>query len=388
MRTYHIDIPQPALDDLRARLANSRWPDEIPGQGWNRGVPLAYLRELADYWRTGYDWRAAQRRLNQIPQFTTEIDGVDVHFAHVRSPHPDAVPLILTHGWPGCFAEFVDVAGPLSDPPSYGGDARDAFHVVIPSIPGYGFSGHPTEPGWSTRRVAAAWKVLMQRLGYERYVAQGGDWGMPISLELARMAPEQTAGVHVNMFVAVPPEDPSTWGPMSESDLARLEFMGWFEQDGAGWRKLQSTRPQTLAYALTDSPLGQLAWIVEKFKEWTDSAKVPEDAVDRDQLLTIVTIYWLSASAGSSAQLYYESNRPDAEFLRTWGGPWELDAPVGVAVFPADAVRPVRSFAQRLLPTLSHWSEFERGGHFAAMEQPELLVEDIRTFVRPLRGND
>jgi epoxide hydrolase len=384
IRPFRIDIPQADLDDLHARIAATRWPGELPGVGWDRGVPVGYLKELAEYWRTRFDWRAAERRLNAIPQFTTEIDGVNVHFLHVRSAEPDATPLIITHGWPGSVAEFLDVIGPLTDPAAYGGDPADAFHVVIPSIPGYGFSGPTGATGWDVQRVARAWAELMRRLGYERYVAQGGDWGMAISLHLGLADPEHVAGVHVNMFVTFPPEDPAAFAGLDEADLARLEFAAHFEQDKAGWRHIQSTRPQTLAYALTDSPVGQLAWIVEKFKEWTDAADVPEDAVDRDLMLTIVSIYWLTATAGSSAQLYYESNRLD--FLTTWGGPWELAAPVGVASFPADAVRPIRSFAEGILPTLTHWTETERGGHFAAMEQPGLLVEDIRAFTRTLGG--
>lgn len=385
MRPFRIDIPEADLDDLKRRIAATRWPSELPDVGWARGVPLDYLKELAEYWRTEYDWRAAEARLNSYPQFITEIDGTNVHFLHIRSPHPEAIPLIITHGWPGSVAEFLDVIGPLTDPAAYGGDPADAFHLVIPSIPGYGFSGPTKSTGWDVRRVARAWAELMNRLGYNRYLAQGGDWGMAISLELGLAAPEQVAGVHVNMFVTFPPDDPSAFADLSETDKARLEFAQRFQQDGMGWQRIQSTRPQTLSYALTDSPVGQLAWIVEKFKEWTDSDKAPEDAVDRDHLLTNVTIYWLTATAGSSAQLYYESARGDAAFVKTWGGPWPLRMPVGVAVFPRDAALPLRRWADPLLPTLTHWTEFDRGGHFAAMEQPDLLVQDIRTFARPLR---
>ncbi|SFT36302.1 epoxide hydrolase [Actinopolyspora lacussalsi subsp. righensis] len=385
MRPFHVRIPQDDLDDLNRRLADTRWPGELPGIGWDRGVPLDYVKELAEYWRESYDWRAAERRLNEFPQFITEIDGTDVHFLHIRSAVSTAVPLIITHGWPGSVTEFLDVIGPLTDPEAYGGEAADAFHVVIPSIPGYGFSGPTNETGWDVKRVARAWAELMSRLGYERYFVQGGDWGTPISLELGLADPEHVAGVHVNFFVTFPPDDPTAFAELSETEQARLEFGARFQQDGMGWQKIQSTRPQTLSYALTDSPAGQLAWITEKFKEWTDSEKSPEEAVGRDQLLTIVSIYWFTATAGSSAQLYYESARGDAAFADTWGGPWPLDQPVGVAVFPADAARPIRSWARRLLPTLAHWSEFDRGGHFAAMEQPESLVDDVRTFVRPLR---
>jgi len=384
MRSFRIDIPQAQLDDLARRIDGTRWPAAVPEAGWDRGIPPGYLRELADHWRHRFDWRAVERRLNEFPQYVTKIDGAEIHFLHVRSPEPDATPLVVTHGWPGCFAEFTGVIGPLTDPRAHGGDPADAFHVVIPSIPGYGFSTHSGETGWSTRRVAAAWAELMRRLGYGSYVAQGGDWGMPISLELCLADPEHVAGVHLNMLVTVPPPDPAAWPALSEAEFARLAFAQHFEQDGNGWRIIQSTRPTTLAYALTDSPVGQLAWIAEKFFEWTDSTKAPEDAVDREQLLTIITIYWLTASAGPSAQLYYESNHLTENFVRTWCGPWPLSAPVGVAVFPADAVRPVRAFADAVLPTLTRWSEFDRGGHFAAMEQPDLLVGDIRAFARTL----
>ncbi|MYW90667.1 epoxide hydrolase [Amycolatopsis rubida] len=381
MRPFRIDIPDADLDDLRRRLAATRWPAEIPDAGWDRGVPLAYLQELAEYWRTEYDWRAAEAEINRFPQYTTEIDGATVHFLHVRSPHPDAVPVVLTHGWPGSFAEYLDVVGPLADPPAHGGDAADACHVVLPSIPGYGFSGPVRESGWDVPRVARAWAELMRRLGYDRYVAQGGDWGEVISLELGRIDPGHVLGVHVNMLVTFP--DPEV--ELGEEDRARVAHGLRFAEDGTGWQKIQSTRPQTLAYGLTDSPAGQLAWIAEKFKEWTDSEKAPEDAVPRDRLLTNVTLYWLTATAGPSAQLYYETTPTTPDFVRTWGGPWPLAVPVGVAVFPADATRPVRALAERALPTLARWTEFGRGGHFAALEQPEELVGDIRAFVRSLR---
>ncbi|MEU6405209.1 epoxide hydrolase family protein [Streptomyces sp. NPDC046985] len=385
MRPFRIDVPQEALDDLERRLAATRWPDELPGVGWDRGVPLGYLKELAGYWQTGFSWRLVEKRLNSLPQYLTEVDGVDVHFLHVRSPEPDAMPMVLTHGWPGSVAEFLDVIAPLTDPRAHGGDPADAFHLVIPSLPGYGFSGHPEETGWDTERVGRAWAELMRGLGYRRYLVQGGDWGMPVSLRTALADPAHVAGVHLNMFVTVPPQDPAELSRLDAADLARLEFAAGFEQDGAGWRKIQSTRPQTLAYALTDSPVGQLAWIAEKFREWTGGGPQAEIPVSRDWLLTNVALYWFTSSAGSSAQLYYESNRLDAEFLRTWTGPWPLAMPVGVASFPHDAVRPVRRWAERLLPTLAHWSEFDRGGHFAALEQPDLFVADVRTFARTLR---
>jgi microsomal epoxide hydrolase len=392
MREFKVDIPQSQLDDLKRRLAATRWPDEMPGVGWSRGAPLGYVKELAEYWRTSYDWRAAEAQLNQFPQFLTQIDGVRVHFLHVRSPELNAMPMILTHGWPSSVVEFIDVIGPLTNPVAYGGNAADAFHVVIPSMPGHAFSGPTRQPGWDTERIAQAWKTLMRSLGYDRYLVQGGDWGMPISLRLALADPEHVAGVHLNMLATFPPANPSDQAAMgalmaelSPEDIARAQFAGYFAQDGAGWLKIQCTRPQTLAYGLTDSPVGQLAWIIEKFKEWTDSTDSPEDAVSRDHLLTNVMLYWLTATAGSSAQLYYESEHLDADFFRTWGGPWPLAMPSGVASFPKDAVRAIRPWAEKILPTLTHWTEFDKGGHFAALEQPELFVGDVRTFARTLR---
>jgi microsomal epoxide hydrolase len=385
MRPFRIEVPQADLDELNRRLAGTRWPADPPDTGWDRGVPPSYLRDLVDYWRTEFDWRAAESVLNGWDQFVTEIDGTDVHFLHVRSPEPDAVPLILTHGWPGTVSEFVHVIGPLTDPAAHGGDRADAFHVVIPSLPGFGFSAQPEDTGWDVARIARAWKDLMAQLGYERYAVQGGDWGSPISLNLGLADPDHVIGVHVNMMVAFPPQDPAAMADLDEDEMGRLGSALYFEQDGAGWRKVQSTRPNTLSYALTDSPVGQLAWIAEKFKEWTDSDKSPEDAIDRDHLLTIVSTYWLTATAGSSAQIYYEGNRLDEDFVRTWGGPWPLAMPVGVAVFRHDPVVPVRRFAERILPTLTHWSEFDKGGHFAAMEQPDLFLDDVRTFFRSVR---
>jgi epoxide hydrolase len=386
MRPYRIDIPQSDLDDLRRRLADTRWPDELPDVGWDRGVPVGYLKELAEYWRTSYDWRKAEERLNAYPQFITEIDGVDVHFLHVRSPEAHATPLLITHGWPGGIAEFLDIIGPLHDPRAHGGDPNEAFHLVIPTIPGFGFSGPHHSAGWGTMRVAQAWAELMGRLGYAEYIVQGGDAGSVISLALARIAPEHVIAVHVNMLLTFPSGDPAELANLSGTDMGRLGQLQRFDQELSGYMKLQSSRPQTLAYGLTDSPVGQLAWIVEKFREWTDSTNVPEDAVDRDRLLTIVTTYWLTRTAGSSAQLYYE----DAAMLRqigTAGGAAQppVTVPVGVAVFPRDILLPIRPLADRDLPTISHWTEFERGGHFAALEQPEALVADIRTFARSLR---
>ena len=371
---YRIDIPQAALDDLRDRLGRTRWPDELPGVGWDLGVPLDYLKDLAGYWATTYDWRGQEKALNEFAQFTTVIDGQNVHFLHVRSPEPDALPLLITHGWPGSIAEFLDIIGPLADPAAHGGDPGDAFHVIAPSIPGFGFSGPTHETGWNTVRVARAWAELMRRLGYERYGAQGGDTGALVSPELGRIDPEHLAGIHVNNLLTFPS---GQLDDLSDADQGRLKLMQRWQEEMAGYASIQSTRPQTLAYALTDSPAGQLAWIVEKFKEWTDpAARLPEDAVDRDRLLTDVRIYWLTATAGSSARLYYEG-------ARSWGQPEEPSAvPTGVAVFPMDIT--IRSIAEAQ-HNIVHWTEFDRGGHFAAMEAPDLLIADIREFFRTLR---
>jgi epoxide hydrolase len=381
IRPFRIDVPQADLDDLRARLARTRWPDELPDVGWSRGVPLGYLQQLAVYWRDGYDWRKHEAALNEHPQFTTTIDGTGVHFLHVRSPEPDALPLILTHGWPGSVVEFLDVIGPLADPRAHGGDPADAFHLVIPSIPGYGFSGPTREAGWTTDRVAAAWKELMARLGYERYGAQGGDWGAFIAPELGRIDPEHVVGVHVNAatfgFIPFGPVGEEELATFTDAENARVERLNRFLTEMNGYFQISATRPQTLAYGLTDSPVGQLAWIVEKFKEWTDSsAELPEDAVDRDHLLTNVMLYWLTGTAGSSARLYYENMHGAA-----WGKQ-PSPTPVGVAVFVEDVA--IRRYAEQG-NNIVHWSEFDRGGHFAAMEAPDLLVGDVRAFFRELR---
>ncbi|MGW0200257.1 epoxide hydrolase family protein [Nonomuraea sp. NPDC003201] len=377
IRPFRIDIPQADLDVLRDRLARTRWPDELPGVGWTYGVPVGYLKGLAEYWRTSYDWREHEKRLNDFPQFTTTIDGQNIHFLHVRSPEPDALPLIITHGWPGSIVEFMDVIGPLTDPGAHGGDPADAFHVIAPSIPGFGFSGPTRETGWDMSRIARAWAELMSRLGYQRYGAQGGDTGSVVSPELARIDSEHVVGVHVNGSLGFPTGDPAELAALSEAEQERLARLQRQMEEGAGYAIIQSTRPQTLGFGLADSPAGQLAWIVEKFKEWTDpAAELPEDAVDRDLLLTNVSVYWLTGTATSSARLYKEGRA-------AWGQPAKRsEVPAGVAVFPGDFG--VRSIAERD-NNVVHWSEFGRGGHFAAMEVPQLLVGDVRTFFRGLR---
>ncbi|MFC9661955.1 epoxide hydrolase family protein [Nocardia sp. NPDC127606] len=378
---FHVDIPQSDLDYLQARLTDARWPAEQPGAEWSRGVPVAYLRELAEYWRTSYDWRAAEAELNKFAQFTTEIDGQRIHFLHVRSANPDATPLILTHGWPGSVVEFLDVIGPLTDPAAHGGDPADAFHLVIPSLPGFGFSGPVTEEGWDPARIGKAWVELMSRLGYESYGAQGGDWGAFVTPEVGRAGGDKVIGVHVNAatfgYIPFGPVSDDEKATMTAAELARLDRLALFKSEGNGYFTIQASRPQTVAYGLHDSPIGQLAWIVEKFKEWTfPAAGLPEDAVNRDRLLTNVMLYWLTGTAGSSAALYYE-----ATHVRSWKTA-PLTTPVGVAVFAEDIA--IRRYADADTDIV-HWSEFDRGGHFAAMEVPDLLVDDIRAFFRGLR---
>jgi pimeloyl-ACP methyl ester carboxylesterase len=376
---YRIDIPEADLDDLRERLRRTRFGTPLPGAAWERGVPVSYLKDLVDYWATGYDWRAHEARLNRHPQFVTEIDGQNVHFLHVRSTEPHALPLVLSHGWPGSVVEFLDVIGALTDPGAHGGDPADAFDVVIPSLPGFGFSGPVREPGWDCRRMATAFAELMSRLGYDRYGAQGGDFGAFIAPDLGRVDPEHVVGVHVNAatmgFIPFGDVDDAEKAELTDTERARLDRAQRFHADRSGYFQIQATRPQTLAHALHDSPAGQLAWIVEKFQEWTHGGDVPEDVVDRDRILTDVMLYWLTGTAGSAANIYYETTHST-----NW--PTPSATPTGVAVFAEDVA--IRRYAERG-NTIVHWSDFDRGGHFAALEAPDLLVADVRTFFRPLR---
>lgn len=370
---FTISIPDADLADLADRLDRTRWPADGPGAQWARGLPVAFVRRLAGYWRTQYDWRVHEARLNAYPQFVTVVDGQRVHFLHIRSPEPAATPLILTHGWPGSIAEFLDVIGPLADPRAHGGDPQDAFHLVIPSIPGFGFSGPITEPGWDTARIGAALATLMGRLGYDRYGAQGGDWGSMISRWIGAHDPDHVIGVHVNMLPT--PADAAASGPDASADeQERVAVNRLYSTDLAGYARIQESRPQTLAYGLTDSPVGQLAWIAEKFADWTDSDDESLSAVNLDDMLTTVMIYWLTATAGSSAQIYYEvAHGPRAAI--------ESPVPTAVAVFRHDLFRPIRRIAEQAM-VIAQWTEYDTGGHFAAMEQPEVLVADIRRFFR------
>jgi epoxide hydrolase len=379
IKEFRIDVPQADLDDLADRLARTRWPASLPGTAWERGVPVDYLRELAEYWRNGFDWRAAEARLNSYPQYTTEIDGQKIHFLHVKSPEPSAMPLLLIHGWPGSVVEFLDVIGPLSDPRGHGHATAPAFDLVIPSLPGFGFSGPVTEPGWNSRRIAAAFAELMRRLGYQRYGAQGGDFGAFVAPDLGRVDAEHLIGVHVNAatmgfipFGDIPEEDQAAFSPTEKERVQRMQN---FLAEGNGYFQIQSTRPQTLSYGLTDSPAGQLAWIVEKFKEWTNSGHaLPEDAISRDEILTDVSVYWFTGTAGSAADVYYEN-------MHSGDWPYPSGVPTGVAVFAEDIA--IRRYAEPV-NNIVHWTDFETGGHFAALETPDLLVQDIRAFFAAL----
>ena len=375
-----VRVPDDDLEDLRSRIARTRWPDEEPGGGWDYGIPLSYVKELAEYWRSRYDWRTHESRLNEFPQFITTIDGQNIHFIHALSTEPNAMPLIITHGWPGSIVEFMNVIGPLTDPRRYGGDPADAFHVVAPSIPGFGFSGPTHERGWDINRIAKAFAELMARLGYDRYGAQGGDWGSAISRQLGLTDPDHVVGLHLSTLGTAPSGDPAEMALLTDKEKGYLEAAGRFRQSGSGYFMIQSSRPQTLAYGLTDSPAGLLAWITEKFKDWTDSANFPEDAVDRDQMLTNVAVYWFSSTANSSARLYYEFGHSGS----SWGKVEPSTVPTGVAVFPREISPAIRRFAERS-NNIVHWSEFDRGGHFAAMEEPDLLVADVRQLFRGLR---
>jgi epoxide hydrolase len=378
IRPFRLEVPQADLDDLHARLDRTRWPDTPAGIGWDHGIPVGYLRELAAYWRHGYDWRATEARLNAVPQFTTELEGHRVHFLHVRSPEPDALPLLMTHGWPGSLVEFLELLGPLSDPRAHGGDPADAFHLVVPAPPGFGLSGPTREAGWTVARVAGAWAELMDRLGYHRYVAHGGDFGALVSRQLGLAHPDRVAAIHLTqVFDASASADTADFSVEEEKRSVEAGYR--YEYELGGYAAIQSTRPQLVAYGLSDSPVFQLAWIADGFRHWTDAAEVPEDAVDRDALLTNVMLYWLTGTGGSSARYYKEGT------TTAWGEP-EPPSPVptAVAVFPHDIAVPVRRLAERN-HHIVRWTRFDRGGHFGAMEEPDLVLGDLREAFRPYR---
>jgi pimeloyl-ACP methyl ester carboxylesterase len=379
---FRIQVPETVLQDLRERLLRTRWPDQVTGSGWQYGADGAYLRELASYWRDGFDWRAQERALGAFHHYQTSIDGIGIHFVHERGRGPEPLPLLVTHGWPGSFAELLKLVPLLADPAAHGGSPEDAFDVVIPSIPGFGFSERPSRPGVSNRSVALLWHALMRGLGYDAFGAQGGDWGAGVSTYLALLHPTSVVGIHLNYIPGSyrPHLGPGT-PPLSGAEQAFLsDATRWYEEEG-GYAHVQRTRPQTPAYGLNDSPVGLLAWIVEKLRDWSDSGGEPERRFTRDEILTHVTLYWVTETIGSSMRLYRESRRTPLEL-----GPGErVRVPCGVAHFPLEAPHPPREWVERGYDVV-RWTEMPRGGHFAAMEEPQLLAEDVRCFFRPLRA--
>jgi pimeloyl-ACP methyl ester carboxylesterase len=374
LRPFCIDVADDVLDDLRTRLSRTRWPEAECVQDWTQGIPLGYTRDLTAYWADVYDWRSREAALNRFDQFIVEIDGVDIHFIHQRSPHEEAFPLVITHGWPGSIVEFRNVIEPLTNPTAHGGRAEDAFHVVCPALPGYGFSGKPTHSGWGVERIAQAWEALMLRLDYERYGAQGGDWGAAITTQMGRNR-GHCAAIHLNMPIAYPPAG-GIADPTEEEQLA-LAALTAHQRWGTGYSEQQSTRPQTIGYGLADSPVGQMAWIVEKFAAWMDCDGHPENVLSRDELLDNVMIYWATNSGSSSARLYWES-------FKTLDATTRVELPTGIAAFPKEVLRSPRSWCEPIY-NITHWTTMPRGGHFAALEQPGLFVDDVREFFETVR---
>jgi pimeloyl-ACP methyl ester carboxylesterase len=373
---FRIAIPDAVLNDLKSRLRNTRWPEAELVDDWSQGAPLKWIRDICGYWAEQYDWRKREAALNRFAQFTTDIDGLGIHFIHARSPHPQAMPLIITHGWPGSVVEFHKVIEPLVDPVAHGGNAADAFHVVCPSLPGFGFSGKPAATGWGVDRIAKTWALLMDRLGYARYGAQGGDWGSAVTTALGAQDPDHCAGIHITLAMGT---RPNVEGQPTPEEVRALEGIKYYADWDSGYSKQQSTRPQTLGYALTDSPSGQAAWILEKFWAWTDCDGHPENIFSRDELLDNVMLYWVTASATSSARLYWESFGPKRRTAHT------VKVPTGVAVFPKEIVTPVRKWMEANYTNITHWSEMPKGGHFAAFEQPDLFIKEVHDFFRKIR---
>ena len=371
---FRIAVGDDVLADLRARLLATRWPEAECVDDWTQGTPLAYARDLANHWATQYDWRSREAALNRFDQFTTDVDGLRIHFIHQRSPHDDALPLVITHGWPGSVVEFVKVIGPLTDPTAFGGRAEEAFHVVCPSLPGYGFSEKPATTGWNVPRIARAWETLMLRLGYERYGAQGGDWGGAVTAEIGRNG-GHCVGIHTNFPIGEPTE--AAKSDPTDEDRAAFAGLADYRTVDSGYFKQQSTRPQTLGYGLTDSPAAQMAWIVEKFWSWTDCDGHPENVLHRDEMLDNVMLYWLPGTGASSARLYWES-------MADFGSSGRVELPTGVASFPKEIGPIPRSWCERNY-NITRWTTMPRGGHFAAFEQPDLFVEDVRAFFAALR---
>src|SRR6201991_2644499 len=373
---FRIAVLDAVLTDLKSRLRNTRWPEAELVDDWSQGAPLQWIKDVCGYWAEQYDWRKREAALNRFSQFTTDIDGLGIHFIHARSPHPNAMPLIITHGWPGSVVEFHKVIEPLVDPVAHGGNAADAFHVVCPSLPGFGFSAKPTTTGWGVDRIASAWAGLMDRVGYSRYGAQGGDWGSAVTIALGALDANHCAGIHITLAMAA---RPNVEGQPTPEEARALKGISYYADWDSGYSKQQSTRPQTLGYGLTDSPSGQAAWILEKFWAWTDCDGHPENILSRDELLDNVMLYWVTATAASSARLYWESFGPKRRTAH------KVAVPTGVAVFPREIVTPVRKWMEANFTNIQHWNDMPKGGHFAAFEQPELFVGEVREFFRTLR---
>jgi len=371
---FTISTPEEQLTDLRKRINNTRWAEEECVDDWSQGIPLTYVREIADYWANQYDWRKSEQYLNTFDHFQTNIDDLAIHFIHQKSPHPDAYPLIITHGWPGSIVEFHKVIQPLVDPTKHGGKAEDAFHVVCPSLPGYGFSGKPSQSGWGVEKIAETWDQLMVRLGYENYGAQGGDWGAAVTTQIGRNIGHCDA-IHINMPIGRP--TPESLQDPTDEEKSALEGLTYYQEWDSGYSKQQSTRPQTLGYGLVDSPVGQMAWIIEKFWSWMDCDGHPENTLTRDELLDNVMLYWLTASGASSARLYWES-------FGSFGGGDKVELPTGVASFPKEIIRSPRRWCEESY-NITHWTTMPKGGHFGAFEQPELFINDLRIFFKTIR---
>jgi pimeloyl-ACP methyl ester carboxylesterase len=376
IRPFKIQTSDAELDDLKRRLHATRWPDKEAVDDWSQGIPLAYVQQVCEYWASKYDWRKTEARLNAQPQFRTEIDGLNIYFLHIRSRHASATPLILTHGWPGSIMEFQKAIPMLTDPTAHGGDAADAFHVVCPALPGYSFSDKPKKNGWNVEKIARAWSELMHRLGYNWYFAQGGDWGAAVTTAIALQDTEHCHGIHLNMPTVRP--DPETMNSLTDEEKDGLAGFKYYQDWDSGYSKEQSTRPQTVGYGLVDSPAGQAAWILEKFWAWTDSNGNPENVLTRDELLDNIMLYWLPGAAASSARLYWES------FSRTNMDPVRI--PVGCSIFPKEIFRISRRWAEKRYQNLVYWNRLDRGGHFAAFEQPQLYVQEVRACFRKMRG--
>ncbi|RKS77866.1 pimeloyl-ACP methyl ester carboxylesterase [Motilibacter peucedani] len=375
LRPFAVAVPDDALADLTTRLALTRWPSDETVDDWSQGVRSSHLRSLVERWANDYDWRRFESELNRLPQFLTTIDGLDIHVIHVKSKNPGALPLILTHGWPGSIIEFLQLVGPLTDPEAHGGDAADSFDVVIPSLPGFGFSGKPHEPGWSVARIASAWVELMRRLGYERWTAQGGDWGGAVTTALAALRPDGLLGVHLNSQFAFPATTPTS---LSDEERYAVDSLAVYTGDMGGANHLQATKPQTVGFALADSPVGQAAWIYDKLQSKTDNQGLAEDVVSTDTILDMISLYWFTNTAASSARIYWENKSS------SFTGP-VLTLPVAVTVFPRDVPRLPRTWIEDTCTDLIHYGEAARGGHFAALEQPQIMTDEIRTGLRTLR---